>query len=250
MCGRFVLRAPPQTVREVFGYEQAPNFPARYNIAPTQPIAIVRSSREGPEFALVRWGLVPSWVKDLKGFPTIINARSEEAAGKPAFRNAIRRRRCLVPADGFYEWQKTANGKKQPYLIERPGSEVFAFAGLWESWMDADGNELESAAILTTAANETLKPLHHRMPVVVARADHARWLDMSGENPDDIADLLRPAPDDFFRAFPVSTRVNAVSNDDEGLLAPVADTATPASQPRARKAGRKRDPDDGQMSLL
>ena len=174
MCGRFTLRVTPEQAREAFGYEAKPNFPPRYNIAPTQPVAIIREEQDRPEFALVRWGLIPPWVKDLKAFPTLINARSEQAAEKPAFRNAIRRRRCLIPADGFYEWQKTPTGKKQPFLIERPDSRVFAFAGLWESWMDAEGNELDSAAILTTQANETLAPIHDRMPVVIDPENYGR----------------------------------------------------------------------------
>ena len=188
-------------------------------------------------------------MKDIKAVPTLINARSEEAAGKPAFRAAMRRRRCLIPADGFYEWQKTGTGKKQPHFIRRRDGAVFGFAGLWESWMDADGNELETAAILTTAANDTLRPLHHRMPVVVAASDHARWLDARTYAPEDIADILRPAPDDVFTAYPVSTRVNAVANDDEGLIEPLGETETPPAPPKKRK-GKAAPEDDGQMSLL
>lgn len=248
MCGRFTLRISPEEVRDAFGYPEQPNFPPRHNIAPTQPIAIVRGGLTGPSFALVRWGLLPPWVKDIKAFPTLINARSEQAADKPAFRAAMRRRRCLIPADGFYEWQKTPTGKKQPHYICKPDRRVFAFAGLWESWMDAEGNELETAAILTTRANAALEPVHHRMPVVISPVDHARWLDGDHVPPVEIADLLEPAPDGFFNAYPVSTRVNAVANDDAGLVVPMAEDTTPPAQPGGK---RKKDPSDGgQMSLF
>ncbi|MFN0262688.1 SOS response-associated peptidase [Tepidamorphus sp. 3E244] len=254
MCGRYLLRTSPEEVRDTFGYAAQPNFPPRYNIAPTQPIPIVREDagdRASPEFALVRWGLLPPWVKDIKDFPTLINARSEEAANKPAFRTAMRRRRCLIPADGFYEWQKAENGKKQPYLIQRPDAQVFAFAGLWETWMDAQGNELESAAILTTAANETLTPLHHRMPVVIEKEDRARWLHCDETSGDDISDLLKAAPEDYFRAFPVSTRVNSVANDDESLVVPLADEQTPAATDKEKPSAKKKPKaGDGQMSLF
>ena len=248
MCGRFALHVSPEQVREAYGYAAKPNFPPRYNIAPTQPVAIVREEQGKPEFALVRWGLIPPWVKDIRTFPTLINARSEQAAEKPAFRNAIRRRRCLIPADGFYEWQKTPTGKKQPFLIERPDSRVFAFAGLWESWMDAEGNELDSAAILTTQANETLAPIHDRMPVIIEPENYGKWLDADHVPPVELADLMAPARNDFFHAYPVSTRVNAVANDDEGLVAPLAEDTTPPAQPKKKAKDSKAG--NGQMSLF
>lgn len=252
MCGRFTLRASPEEVRETFGYAAQPNFPPRCNIAPTQPVAIVRSENAAPAFALVRWGLLPPWVKDIKAFPTLINARSEQATEKPAFRAAMRRRRCLVPADGFYEWQKTKTGKKQPYYIRRPDGGLFAFAGIWESWMDAEGNELETAAILTTSANALLAPIHDRMPVVVRKGDRERWLDSEHVPPGDLADILQPAPDGYFAAYPVSTRVNAVANDDEGLVAPLAEETTPPSvaKPKRGKGGSSGASGGGQMSLF
>jgi putative SOS response-associated peptidase YedK len=251
MCGRYSLTLPPQEIREFLGFLEQPNFPPRYNIAPTQPIAIVRLVSGVRSFTLVRWGLLPSWVKDPKDIPTLINARSETAATKPAFRAAMRRRRCLIPADGFYEWQKTQHGRKVPHLIHRPGGAPFAFAGLWESWMGADGSELDTAAIMTTAANDYLRPLHDRMPVVVLPEDFDRWLDAEDNPPDKIADLLHPAPEDYFEAFPISTRVNSVANDDADIQTPLAEATTPPVE--ERKPEKKKAEDDkggGQMSLL
>jgi putative SOS response-associated peptidase YedK len=257
MCGRYLLATSPEEVAAMFGYPERPNFPVRYNIAPTQPIAIVIAadgqSPPARAFRLARWGLWPSWVKDVKDFPTLINARSEQAAEKPAFRAAMRRRRCLIPADGFYEWQGSVRGKKQPHVIRRPGGALFAFAGLWETYMDPGGSEVDTVTILTTSANATLMPLHHRMPVVILPEQFDRWLDTTAQSPDDVADLLVPAQEDFFQAYPVAPRVNAVANDDPGLIAPIADSDTPpASEPpsRAAKAEAKAQADHNQLSLF
>jgi len=249
MCGRYSLTLPPQEIRAFMGFTEQPNFPPRYNIAPTQPIAIVRLVSGARSFTLMRWGLLPSWVKDPKDFPTLINARGESAATKPAFRAAMRRRRCLIPADGFYEWQKSGKGRKIPHLIRRPDGGPFAFAGLWETWMGATGEELDTAAIVTTDANERLTPLHDRMPVVVMPEDFDRWLDADANPPADVAGLLRPAPEDYFEAFPISTRVNSVANDDAEIQAPLAEDSTPPAEERKPEKKRKKG-DDGQMSLL
>ena len=250
MCGRFVLTSPPQSVKETFGYTESPNFPPRYNIAPTQPIAVVRhGDGKDRQFALMRWGFLPTWVKDPRDFPLLINARSEEAAGKPAFRAAMRRRRCLVPADGFYEWQKAQNGKKQPFFVGPRASGPIAFAGLWETYADKEGGEIDTVAILTVAANEALAPLHHRMPVVIDTRDFDRWLDAVTFAPADIGDLLVPAADDVFDAYPISTRVNRVANDDPGLLEPLASDATPPPEEKPKKPRSARE-DDRQMKLF
>lgn len=252
MCGRYSLTQPPEAVRELFGYPERPNFPPRYNIAPTQPIAVVRHAGGGPSFALMRWGLIPAWVKDPAEFSILINARAESAATKPAFRNAFRRRRCLIPADGFYEWQRAGSGPKLPHLVRRPDRAAFAFAGLWETWHDREGGEIDSAVILTTDANAALAPLHARMPVVIGPEDFGRWLDADAHGPDDVADLPRPAPEDFFEAFPISTRVNRVANDDPAIHEPLADSATPPARapgPAARGRPKPRD-DGGQMEML
>ncbi len=155
MCGRYTLTASPEALRTLFRYEEQPNFPPRYNIAPTQPIPIVRLVDGKRHFALVRWGLLPSWVKDPKTFTLLINARGKSAAEKPAFRAAMKRRRCLIPADGFYEWQK-AGDRKRPFYVRAKSGAPLAFAGLWETWTGPNGEELETAAIVTTRANRTL----------------------------------------------------------------------------------------------
>ena len=166
MCGRYTVTATPEVLRALFGYPEQPNFPPRFNIAPTQPIAIVRLMDGKRQFALVRWGLLPSWVKDPKAFTLLINARGETVCEKPAFRAAMKRRRCLIPADGFYEWQAAA-GRKQPFYVRAKSGAPFAFAGLWETWEGPNGEELDTAAIVTTRANRALSPIHDRMPVVV-----------------------------------------------------------------------------------
>ncbi|MGE0230567.1 MAG: SOS response-associated peptidase [Flavobacteriaceae bacterium] len=231
MCGRFKLTTPPDKLRSYFNYAEQPNFPPRYNIAPTQPIAVVRAGVEpgARHFALLRWGLIPPWVKDVAKFPLIINARAEEAAGKPAFRAALRRRRCLIPADGFYEWQAPAGtgGRKVPYLIYRADGGPFAFGGLWEHFIDTHGNEIETAAILTTDANADLAPIHARCPVVIGDGYFSRWLDHADERVESIADLLRPPPDGFFSAYAVSTLVNSVANDNASLVEPAGGEPIP-----------------------
>jgi putative SOS response-associated peptidase YedK len=221
MCGRFVITSAPEALRKLLGYKEQPNFPPRYNIAPTQPIPVVRLDRGERHFALMRWGLIPSWVKDPKQFALLINARLEGVAEKPSFRAAMKRRRCLIPADGFYEWQK--RGKtKQPYFIRARNREPFAFAGLWETWTDRDGGEIETAAIVTCAANKTLTPVHDRMPVIVPPDKFDAWLDSDKIDAKQAAALAGPAPDDFFEAYEISTRVNSVKNDSAENLDPAA----------------------------
>lgn len=221
MCGRYTLTASPEAVRALFGYDEQPNFPARYNIAPTQPIGIVRLVDGRRHFALVRWGLLPSWVKDPKAFTLIINARGEGVIDKPAFRAAMKRRRCLIPADGFYEWKPGAP-RKQPFFIHAKSGAPLAFAGLWETWTGPNGEELDTAAIVTTGANRALSPLHDRMPVIIPPEAYDAWLGKGEiECNADVAlasSLLRPAPDDLLEAYPVSTDVNRVANDNPKLL--------------------------------
>ena len=222
MCGRFALTDAPEEVAALFGYLGGEPFPPRYNIAPTQPIAIVRQEHHARRFALVRWGLVPAWVEDPTLFSLLINARTEGIADKPAFKNAIRYRRCLVPASGFYEWRRQGKSK-QPFWVRPRRGGIIAFAGLWETWSDRDGGEIDSACIVTTAANATVAPIHARMPVIIAHDDFERWL--TGETEDATA-LLQPANDNLLEAFPVSDRVNKAEADDPGLLLPVADIKT------------------------
>jgi putative SOS response-associated peptidase YedK len=202
-------------------------FEPRYNIAPTQEILVVREPDRGErEAAMLRWGLIPSWSKEPQSGPPMINARGETIAEKPSFRTAARRRRCLIPADGFYEWQQTsgtARGKKQPYYIHRRDNRPFAFAGLWEAWTAKESSSpekltIESCTIVTTAANATLAPLHDRMPVILAESDYATWLDPTIQDPVAVMPLVGPCGEDELIAEPVSTHVNRVANDDPSCI--------------------------------
>ena len=204
MCGLYSFRKSAAETRSLFAYVETPEFPARDYVAPGGPIAIVRLEQGERHFALVRWGLVPSWVKDIQPGKPLINARGETVLEKPSFRNAMRRRRCLIPADGFYEWKGDVPGRKQPFHVRRPDQGLFAFAGLWEHWMGADGSELETAAIVTTAPNAVLAPIHSRMPVVIEPADFAPWLDAATVGAEEAAALIKPAPDDYFIAEPTA----------------------------------------------
>ena len=221
MCGRYTISASPDEVRKGFEYEETPNFPPRYNIAPTQPVPVVRPGDDGRRhFALVRWGLVPGWAKEVDSHGPLINARAESVTRKPSFRGAMAHRRCLFIADGFYEWQKRDRGPKQPWFIRKRGGGVFAFAGLWEAWMSKDGSELESAALITVPASAPLAAIHHRMPAILLPAHYDDWLDTGQVPADRAAALLQPVSPDFLEFWPVSTRVNRVVNDDPGLIEP------------------------------
>jgi putative SOS response-associated peptidase YedK len=231
MCGRYVIASSPEAIRALFGYPEQPNFPARYNVAPTQPIPVVRLAEGKRQFALMRWGLIPAWVKDPKTFSLLINARSDSVIAKPAFRNAMRRRRCLIPADGFYEW-KEIGGCKQPYFVRLKKSGPFAFAGLWETWTGPNGEEMDTVAIVTTNANRTLAALHDRMPVILPPEAYELWLDTAKVDGQIAAALLVPARDDLLEAYEVSPAVNRAANDDARLIEPLPPGA--AQQPAAK----------------
>jgi putative SOS response-associated peptidase YedK len=255
MCGRYVIISTPEAIRALFGYGEQPNFPPRYNVAPTQPIPIVRLADGKRSFALMRWGLWPSWVKDPKTFPLLINARGESVLEKPAFRNAMRRRRCLIPTDGFYEWQaRGAGGPKQPYFVgakRDAGGQAppLAFAGLYETWTGPNGEEIDTAAIVTTAANRTLAPIHERMPGFLPKEAFDLWLDCANVEADVASALIRPADDNLLEAYPVSPAVNRVANDSAALIAPapaepvpaVAAVRPAASAPAKRKKAKESD---------
>lgn len=227
MCSRYSLTSPPEAVRAYFGYGDTPNFPARYNIAPTQPIPVVCRDREGARrFRLMRWGLLPSFVKDPKKFPTLINARSEEVVEKPSFRNAMRWRRCLIPADGFYEWTGP-KGKRRPFLLRPKTAKLIAFAGLYERWRDGQGGEIDTVAILTCPSNASVSVLHDRMPVVLAPEDFASWLDVKGTPPETAAALLRPAPEDLFEAIELNPKINDSKRDEPGIQEPLQNELLP-----------------------
>jgi putative SOS response-associated peptidase YedK len=225
MCGRYAITLPPEAVRAFFGYVEQPNFPPRYNIAPTQPIPIVAAAEHsgGAErhFRLVRWGLIPGFVKDVKTFPLLINARAEGIAEKPSFRAAFKRRRCLVIADAFYEWRAMGPKRpKQPYLIRRIDGLPLGFAGLYETYMDATGGEIDTACIVTTAANALMSEIHDRMPVILPQAAFSAWLDHDATTPADALQMLRPAPEALLELVPVSTAVGRVANNGEEIQQP------------------------------
>ncbi|MCT8267004.1 MULTISPECIES: SOS response-associated peptidase [Afifella] len=224
MCGRFVLAMPADVIKELFNLAVFDErlLPPRYNIAPTQPIVVIRQGFDGVEGVPMRWGFLPSWVKDTTRFPLLINARAEDIREKPAFRNAIRRRRCLVPASGFYEWQARGKGPKQPYWIAPKAAGPVAFAGIWETWIGTDGSEIDTAAIITVAAEAPLDEVHHRRPAMIAPENFALWL--SGEETTDAAlSILTDLGAEALHATPVSRRVNRVADDDAGLIEPVSE---------------------------
>jgi putative SOS response-associated peptidase YedK len=256
MCGRYCITSAPEAIRALFRYREQPNFPGRYNVAPTQPVPIVRLADGQRQFALVRWGLIPAWVKDPKTFSLLINARGESAVDKPAFRNAMRRRRCLIPADGFYEW-KSEGGRKRPFFAHPTAPGPIAFAGLWEAWIGPNGEEVETAAIVTTAANRLLRPIHDRMPVILAPEAFDMWLDGAHVDALTAAALLVPPPDDAMEAYEISTAVNRVANDGPEILAPVSEVPVPPSAAVDRSAvadkavrEKKSKKDERQASLF
>lgn len=211
MCGRFTLDATLEDIFIALKLKARFNLMMRYNITPGQPILAARLGAKGvPELTHLKWGLIPGWMKAPPTTTTLINARMETVAEKPSFRSAYKRRRCLVPASGFYEWQKTA-GPKQPFYITREGEPVMTFAGIWEHWQDADGSEVETAAILTAPASKSIAEIHNRMPLVVGPGDRDAWL-KGGKG---AADVLQP--NITFKAHPVSRMVNNVRNDDKTL---------------------------------
>jgi putative SOS response-associated peptidase YedK len=251
MCGRYVVTTNAEAMRALFRYFNQPDFPPRYNVAPTQPVPIVRMIEGRREFALVRWGLIPAWVKNPRNFSLLINARAESAADKPAFRNAMKRRRCLFPADGFYEWKREGD-KKRPYFVRLKSGQPMALAGLWESWMGSNGEELETAAIVTTTASRSIAHIHDRMPVIVPPEAFDFWLDPNVDA--EMASALAvPAPDALLEAYPVSTAVNRTANDSAALIAPLRESEaadlTPAAKPKRVRKGRE-GKDDGQASLF
>ena len=255
MCGRFVITSPPAALRLLFGYAEQPNFPPRHNVAPTQPIPVVILDHDGGRhFRLMRWGLVPSWVKDPRKFTLLINARAETVREKPAFKNAIRRRRCLVPADGYYEWQD-AGGRKRPFFIYRRDRQPVGFAALAETWMGPNGEEQDTVAIVTAPASRDLATLHHRVPVTITPEAFERWLDCRDDDAETVMPLLRGPAEGEFAWHEISTRVNRVANDDAQLLLPITEEERAAEAPQPKKAAtRKVAPapteDDGQGSLF
>src|ERR1700688_3139222 len=255
MCGRFVTTSPPAALRQMFGYAEQPNFPPRFNIAPTQPIPVVIIENGVRHFRLMRWGLWPAWVKDPRKFTLLINARAETVLEKPAFKNAMKRRRCLIPADGYYEWQ--ASGKrKRPHFIQRRDGAPIGLAGLAETWIGPNGEELDTVAIVTAPANADLAVLHDRAPVTIKPGDFDRWLECGAHDAETAMALLTAPGEGEFIWHEVSTRVNRAANDDAQLILPitaeemVAEEPMPAKRPPPRKPVTAASEDDGQGSLF
>jgi len=241
-------------MRKVFTYREQPNFPPRYNIAPTQPVPVVRLHEGARQFILMRWGFIPGWVKDPKEFPLVVNIRGESAATKPSFRAALARRRCLMPADGFYEWHRIGKGRQaesHAYLFRRPDRAPFALAALWETWHSPDGSEIDTVAPLTGAANGLMAAIHDRCPVIIEPGDFDTWLDPAAEARD-TESLLRPPPDDLLDMVRIGNAVNKVANDGPELQAPFdpagVEPASEAPKPAARRTIRPKD--DAQGSLF
>lgn len=245
MCGRFAITEPPTAHREALRFVEQPNFPPRYNVAPTQPVPIVHEEVGVRRFRLVRWGFLPGWVKDPKTFPLLINARAETLLDKPAFRHAIRRRRCVFLADAFYEWRRDGR-RKAPFLVRRIDRKPMPLAGLWETWASPDG-EIDTAAIVTTDANGTLAAIHDRMPAILDGANLDGWLDPQ-TGPGEAVALLRPSPDDWLDLVPVSSRVNKAENDDAGVQEPLA--VADAVPPFSRADAPPPNDEDGQGALF
>ncbi|HZP76637.1 MAG TPA: SOS response-associated peptidase [Pseudolabrys sp.] len=250
MCGRIVSTSSPDVIRAMLGYAEQPNFPPRFNIAPTQPIALARLFEGRRQFALARWGLIPAWVKDPRDFSLLINARGETVNDKPAFNAAMRYRRCLIPADGFYEWQRMG-GRSRPFFVRRRDRAPFAFAGLWENWMGPNGEEVETAAIVTTRANATLASIHDRMPVIIPPGSFDAWLDCRAFDAQTASGLIKPSPDDLLEAYEVSTAVNRTANDFPALIEPATEAQKAEAEMPPVATRRKRAVNDsGQGSLF
>lgn len=255
MCGRFALAALPEDVEDLLALDDLEPFPPRYNIAPTQPILMVRqgvrakpgSNRPDRESLLVRWGLIPSWVKDVKAFPLLINARSETVIEKNSFRAAIRHRRTLIPASGFYEWKRSGEKKSQAYWVRPRHGGVIAFAGLMETYLAADGSEIDTGAILTTESNKAFMPIHDRMPVVIQPEHFDRWLNCRDVEPRQVADLFEAADSDFFDTVPVSDKVNKVANMSPDIQDRI-NLNEPTKQVETKPV--KKDGGKGQMKLF
>jgi len=250
MCGRYAITSAPEAIRRLFGYDEQPNFPPRYNVAPTQPVPIVRMTEGKRRFALARWGFIPSWVKDPSTFSLLINARGESLGDKPAFRAAMRYRRCLFPADGFYDWRR-AGERATPYYVRLKGGGPMALAGLWENWMGPHGEEMETAVIVTTRANRMLAPIHPRMPVIVPPEAFDLWLDSGRVDANTAAALIAPAPEDMLEMHEVSPAVNSAANDRPDLIEAVtAEAAARAGAADAAAPRRKSKSDSRQGSLF
>lgn len=225
MCGRLVIDLAPEMISEIYGIVRKieRDISPRYNVAPSQEIPIVREDGEGVrELAIVRWGLIPSWAKDISIGNSLINARSETIAEKPSFRSAFKRRRCIIPTGGFYEWQRLEGKSKKPWYFRMSDGSPMSIAGLWEHWQGSDGQVIESCSILTTSANDLMAPIHERMPVILQHKDHATWLSHDITDNSLLQTLCLPCPPTMLNTYPVSSMVNSPKNDSADCIKRVA----------------------------
>jgi putative SOS response-associated peptidase YedK len=257
MCGRYVVDANQEDLLAHFGLggqlAGLHPMPPRYNIAPTQPILTIVGSAEHRQAQLMRWAFLPDWVKDPSSFSLLTNARAESAATKPSFRNALRYRRCIIPASGFYEWNR--NGSiKQPYYMSARSGGLLAMAGIWETWMGPNGEEQDGAAILTIESNDAMSKIHHRMPVILDKADYGTWLECKSGYVDQIKPLLRPLKEDFLTIIPVSQDVNRTSNDHSDLIRDITPSMEQVGEKAkvapSKTARSKEKGDCGQLDLF
>ncbi|MGD9920868.1 MAG: SOS response-associated peptidase [Pseudorhodoplanes sp.] len=248
MCGRYAITTAPEAMRRLFGYREMPDFPARYNVAPSQPIPVVRLWEGERQFVLMRWGLIPGFVKDPKSISLLFNARGETVNERPAFKNAMKRRRCLIPANGFYEWRRDGKSNR-PYFVQRKDGGLLAFAGLWETWVGPNGEELDTATIVTTDACPLVESIHHRMPVILEPEAWDMWLDTLRVDEHMASALITPARDHELEVREVSPAVNRAIHDGPELIAPYS--APPVTAiPEPAKPPRKTKKDDRQQSLF
>ena len=221
MCGRFAANIPPSVLSAIFGLKEVPQIDDRYNVSPTQMVAVVRSDGDHNRLDLLKWGFVPSWSKDLSFGSHMINARCETVVEKQAFRHAIKYRRCIIPVSGFYEWEHTCDHRKQPYFIQMADHSPMCLAGLWETWKAPDNNVIETFAILTTAANKVVAPLHDRMPVIIQPDDFHLWLSKNMHDPEQLQQLYKPFPAEEMTAYKVPDLVNNLRFDSPACIAQV-----------------------------
>ena len=248
MCGRYAVTLPPEAMAQLFGTLNAIDFPPRYNIAPTQPIVAIWEEGGSRTARLVRWGLVPGWVKDPREFPLLVNARAEGMLDKPAFRTALRHHRCVVPASGYYEWHTGPDKKKQPFYITRADGRPFAFAGLYSTWLGPNGEEIDTAATITVAANPELSAIHDRMPAILAAEEVAPWLDVRHVDAKEASAQARPLAPGLVRFHPVDPRVGSAHVEGPELIEPFAPPAEPAEPPPKPEKPRKAA--SGQLDLF
>ncbi len=251
MCRRYAITSAPEAIRALFGYPETPDLPPRYNVAPTQPIPIVRLAERGRQFALMRWGLIPGWVKDPRSFSLLVMARGKSINDKPAFRAAMRYRRCLIPADGSYEWKREGQ-RSEPHYARLNAGGPMALAGVWETWSGPNGEEVDTVAVVTTRANRTVAAIHDRMPVIVPPDAFDFWLDCRKVDAQTAAALIAPAPEGLLELYPVSSAVNRTVNDSPELIERLRPGEAEAARAVAAKAERKRKPraEDKQPSLF